>query len=202
MVVKSQILAGGRGLGHFTNGLQVCRHSCRGCAGAVRDAAAASGPCARLLGMSRRRQRAPAVAACASLQLGAAACPAQRSSTADRCSSATAGRYSHLQGGVHICKAEEAPGLAAKMLGGTLVTKQVRGVHPPSTLSFRHTCCGRCWVWAAWVDWRVVLLVRRCWGPRWHHTTAAILRLHWKRMHTLSCALPARWCPFFVVAAS
>ena len=32
-----------------------------------------------------------------------------------------------LQGGVHICKADEAPGLASKMLGGTLVTKQVRG---------------------------------------------------------------------------
>ena len=30
-----------------------------------------------------------------------------------------------LQGGVHISKAEEAPALAAKMLGGTLVTKQV-----------------------------------------------------------------------------
>lgn len=30
-----------------------------------------------------------------------------------------------LQGGVHICKADEAPALAAKMLGGTLVTKQV-----------------------------------------------------------------------------
>ncbi|KAI7836379.1 hypothetical protein COHA_009742 [Chlorella ohadii] len=29
-----------------------------------------------------------------------------------------------LQGGVHICKADEAPGLASKMLGGTLVTKQ------------------------------------------------------------------------------
>lgn len=29
-----------------------------------------------------------------------------------------------LQGGVHICKASEAPSLAAKMLGGTLVTKQ------------------------------------------------------------------------------
>lgn len=50
MVVKSQILAGGRGLGKFTNG---------------------------------------------------------------------------LQGGVHICSVDEAPQLAAKMLGGTLVTKQV-----------------------------------------------------------------------------
>lgn len=32
-----------------------------------------------------------------------------------------------LKGGVHICKAEEAPELAKKMLGATLVTKQVRG---------------------------------------------------------------------------
>lgn len=35
--------------------------------------------------------------------------------------------FHFLQGGVHICKADEAPGLASKMLGGTLVTKQVRG---------------------------------------------------------------------------
>ena len=37
------------------------------------------------------------------------------------------GRFTNgLQGGVHVCKAEEAPALAAKMLGGTLVTKQAR----------------------------------------------------------------------------
>lgn len=36
-----------------------------------------------------------------------------------------------LQGGVHICKADEAPGLASKMLGGTLVTKQVGAVEKP-----------------------------------------------------------------------
>ncbi|PRW59384.1 Succinyl- ligase [ADP-forming] subunit mitochondrial isoform A [Chlorella sorokiniana] len=64
VVVKSQILAGGRGLGEFTNG---------------------------------------------------------------------------LQGGVHICKVEEAPALAAKMLGGTLVTKQTgpKG-KPVNTLYIAH----------------------------------------------------------------
>jgi succinyl-CoA synthetase beta subunit len=34
---------------------------------------------------------------------------------------------SGLQGGVHVCSAADAPALAAKMLGGTLVTKQVCG---------------------------------------------------------------------------
>jgi succinyl-CoA synthetase beta subunit len=35
------------------------------------------------------------------------------------------GRFTNgLQGGVHICSAAEAPALAARMLGGTLVTKQ------------------------------------------------------------------------------
>jgi succinyl-CoA synthetase beta subunit len=44
-----------------------------------------------------------------------------------------------LQGGVHICKVEEAPALAAKMLGGTLVTKQTgpKG-KPVNTLYIAH----------------------------------------------------------------
>lgn len=37
---------------------------------------------------------------------------------------------SGLQGGVHVCKASEAPKLAAQMLGGMLVTKQVGPVWP------------------------------------------------------------------------
>lgn len=44
-----------------------------------------------------------------------------------------------LQGGVHICKATEAPALAQKMLGGTLVTKQTgpKG-KPVNTLLVAH----------------------------------------------------------------
>ena len=44
-----------------------------------------------------------------------------------------------LQGGVHICKAAEAPALAQKMLGGTLVTKQtgLKG-KPVNTLLVAH----------------------------------------------------------------
>lgn len=42
------------------------------------------------------------------------------------------GRFaSGLQGGVHIVKARDAPALAAKMLGGTLVTKQTGAAGKP-----------------------------------------------------------------------
>ncbi len=38
-----------------------------------------------------------------------------------------------LKGGVHICKAEDAPKLAAQMLGATLVTKQVPWIESTSS---------------------------------------------------------------------
>ena len=97
-MIKSQILAGGRGLGKFTNGLQA-----RGSGG---------GPATGCWGWASALVWPSPPPAC--MPSNPCALPSCLPT------------LSRLQGGVHICKATEAPALAEKMLGGTLVTKQAR----------------------------------------------------------------------------
>lgn len=152
MVVKSQILAGGRGLGKFTNGLQVRRQLSQTTKGLLsvlycsrstrmgvttRPGAAAEAQHWIWVG----RQGSRCVSSCSRLagpaEMQAGACQRcwmaswagwldnhMRASTL--ASSVLYARFLPAkQGGVHICKATEAEALASKMLGSTLVTKQV-----------------------------------------------------------------------------
>lgn len=59
-----------------------------------------------------------------------------------------------LKGGVHICKAEEAPALAAKMLGATLVTKQVGQACIYFVAGWVGGVCARACACARMVWWR------------------------------------------------
>ena len=117
VVVKSQILAGGRGLGKFTNGLQASAPACSSGQLICCQAELPHNAVVMLMACLGKREAAvPTCTASLGMCLAGSMCPDVMFACVMSCS--------FVQGGVHICKASEAKDLAAKMLGGTLVTKQ------------------------------------------------------------------------------